>query len=100
MSNSEYLRLKSAPPVLTVKEDAKDVRVKWISVMCDNEYEISFRKNDDGNFEMSGGRFSLLNFQFVYPSSDMEWAADEGNWKEVFNMMNTGTGAIQSVKSR
>ena len=96
----DYVRAMNNPPVLEVKKDAKEVRLVWLSVMCDNRYEMSFKKNADGEFRLYIPRFAYSNFQIKFYESDLEWAADEGNWDEVFKMMNTGVGLVESVKSR
>jgi hypothetical protein len=48
----------------TVKENAREVIFYVVSCMCDNKYTLHFRKNDDGDFKMSGMGFALSNFQF------------------------------------
>jgi len=100
MSNSIYRDLLISPPKLEVVKDAKEVVMKVISVMCDNKYTLSLKKNKEGNFKMYTHGFAYSNFQIKYDMDDIEWTADEGNWPEVFKMINTGTELIQSVKSR
>lgn len=97
---SKYRDLRINQPQLQVKDNATEVIFKTISVMCDNVHYIRFRINDRGTFSMSGMGFSLSNWQMKHPTHEIEWMADEGNWVEVMRMINTGTSAIESVKSR
>jgi hypothetical protein len=68
--------------------------------MCDNVYYITFKKNNDGDFKMSGGMFSLNNFQFKHVQHEIEWEADENMWGGVIAMINSGTSVVEEVKSR
>lgn len=97
---SKYRELMSSPPKLTIKEGAREVIFKTVSCMCDNVHYITFRKNDNGDFKMSGGGFSLSNWQMKHPIHDIEWEADDNNWEGVIEMINSGTELIESVKSR
>ena len=84
----------------TVKENAREVIFYVVSCMCDNWYTLHFRKNDRGDFRMSGGRFSLSNFQFKFKPFEMEWEADQENWIDVVDMINSGTVKVEKVISR
>jgi hypothetical protein len=97
---STYVELKRNAPKLNVKKGAREVIVETVSCMCDNRHSIRFKKNSDGDFKMNGGGFSLSNWQMKYPKYDIEWKADEGDWNEVFEMINSGTEVIERVKSR
>ena len=102
---SKFRELNQNPPKLTIKKGAKEVIFTTISCMCDNKSTIRLRKNDDGEFKMSGMGSSLSNWQFGYREGgiepyQIEWEADSGNWKEVERMINSGTERIASVISR
>ena len=102
---SKYQELNQNPPKLTIKKGAKEVIFTTISVMCDNKSTIRLRKNDNDEFKMSGMGHSLSNWQFGYREGgiepyQIEWEADNGNWKEVERMINSGTERIASVVSR
>lgn len=97
---SQYRELFLNPPKLTIKDGAREVIFKTVSCMCDNVHYITFRKNDQGDFRMSGGGFALSNWQMKHAIHDIEWEADDANWKEVIKMINSGTELIESVKSR
>ncbi|MEA3352414.1 MAG: hypothetical protein U9Q33_01160 [Campylobacterota bacterium] len=72
--------------------------------MCDNISYIRFKQQDNGEFKLShynnhvGLAFS--NLQCKYPSHDILWEADEQNWSEVIDMINSGTSLISDVKYR
>ena len=102
---SKYQELRQSPPKLDIKQGADEVIFTTISCMCDNKHSIRFRKNNDGNFKMSGMGFSLSNWQFGFREGgidpyQIEWEADEGNWSEVIRMINSGTELIKKVVSR
>ena len=83
-----------------IKKNAKELRIHVVASMCDNKYLLSLKKNDNGEFRMSGGRFALSNFGFESPVYEIEWAADEGNWIEVINIINSGYQRIDKIVSR
>ena len=49
---------------------------------------------------MSGNGYALSNFGFKSPVYEIEWAADEGNWSEVIDIINSGYQRIHKIKSR
>ena len=97
---SKYQELRMNPPKLSIKGGAREVIFTVISCMCDNVYYISFKKIGDGDFKMSGNGFALSNFQMRHPKHEIEWVADEEGWDEVIAIINSGTVAVESVKSR
>ena len=98
---SKYESLKYNPPKLEIKEDVREVMFNLISCMCDNRGTIRFKKNSEGDFKMDGLGQSLSNFQMKqHKTYEIEWFADEGKWKEVIQIINSGTSVIESVKSR
>lgn len=104
---SKYQELRMNPPsvVKDIKKNAKEVIFYVVSCMCDNKYTLRFRKNEQGEFKMSGMGYSLSNFQFGYRHGgwkpfEIEWEADNGNWLDVKNMINSGTVVIEKVISR
>ena len=106
MKNSRYFELTKYPPKLEVVEGAKEVILEMVSCMCDNRHLLVLRKNNDGDFKLNspprngGYGQALSNFQMKWPVYAIEWEADTGNWNVVFSMINSGTEAIESVKSR
>ena len=97
---SKYRALRQNPPKLIIKEGVREVIFTTISCMCDNIHYLSFKKNDSGDFKMSGNGFSLSNWLMKHPKHDIEWEADGGDWDRVIEMINSGTEVIESVKSR
>jgi hypothetical protein len=94
------MMLRTIPPKMDIKEDAREVIFTTISCMCDNKHIVKFKKNSEGDFKMSGGGSALSNWQFKNSVSDIEWAADEQDWTNVIAMMNMSTEVIQDAKSR
>jgi len=97
---SKYRALRQNPPKLIIKEGVREVIFTTISCMCDNVRYLSFKKDDSGDFKMSGNGFSLSNWLMKHPKHDIEWEADSENWDKVIGMINSGTALIESVKSR
>jgi hypothetical protein len=97
---SKYQELRMNPPKLTIKDGAREIIFTTISCMCDNVHYISFKKNDSGDFKMSGNGYSLRNWQMKHPIHDIEWEADANEWGGVIAMINSGTSVISEVKSR
>ena len=104
---SKYQELLNNPPKVyqEVKKDAKEVIFYVVSCMCDNKHTLRFRKNDDDEFKMSGMGQALSNFQFGYKEGgikpfEIEWEADNQNWIDVVDMINSGTVKIEKVISR
>ena len=104
---SKYQELLQNPPRVrsSIKKNAKEVIFYVVSCMCDNKHTLKFRKNDDDEFKMSGMGQALSNFQFGYKEGgikpfEIEWEADNGNWTDVIEMINSGTSKIEKVISR
>lgn len=97
---SKYSSLRQNPPKLSVKENAREVIITTISCMCDNVHYLTLKKNSEGDFVLHRHGHAYSNWQMKYPQHDIEWAADEGNWNQVFRMINSGTSAISEIKSR
>ena len=100
MDYSIWNYYRNNAPVLKIKENAKEVIFTTYSVMCDNKAYIRLKKNEDGEFQMTGMGRSLSNWQMEYKAYEIERAADEKNWSEVIKMINSGTAVIGSVQSR
>jgi len=104
---SKYQELIQNPPRVyqEVKKNAKEVIFYVVSCMCDNKYTLRFRKNDNNEFKMSGMGFALSNFQFGLREGgikpfEIEWEADQENWIDVVDMINSGTVKVEKVISR
>jgi len=97
---SRYGELLRKPPVLTVKGKPREIKIDLVSCMCDNRYRWTIKKDKDGEWKINTGMFAYSNWQIDHGRDDIEWVADEGNWNEVFSMINTGTSKIESIKYR
>lgn len=97
---SKYQTLVYNRPKLEIKEGAREVIFNLISCMCDNKYTLRLKKDEEGDFKLDGRGFSLSNFQFKCKPYEIEWSADEGEWRNVIQMINSGTSVIESVVSR
>ena len=97
---SKYGELLRKPPVLTVKGKPREIKIDLVSCTCDNRYRWTIKKDKDGEWKINTGMFAYSNFQIEHGRDDIEWIADEGNWNEVFSMINTGTSKIESIKYR
>lgn len=96
----KYVELSRKPPTLIVKNDAKEVIIHLVSCMCDNKALMTLKKNSEGDFKLSTNSNAYSNFQIHYNKYEIEWAADNGDWDEVFRMINSGTSNIEKIASR
>jgi ssDNA-binding Zn-finger/Zn-ribbon topoisomerase 1 len=100
---SKYKELLNNPPVFTKLYDSENLReviFETISCMCDNKGFLKLKKNNEGDFKLSGNGFAISNWQMQHAKHDIEWEADAANWGMVVNMINTGTSKIASIKNR
>jgi hypothetical protein len=103
---SKYQELITNPPRFTViqtiskTKDPKEVIFKVVSCMCDNVHYFRFKKNNNDEFKLDCIGHHYGNFGIKIPKHELEWNADEGKWREVFNSINSGTSVIESVQSR
>ena len=97
---SKYGELLRKPPVLEVYGKPREMKIDLVSAMCDNRYRWTIKENEDGDYKISTSPFAYSNFQTDHRKDDIEWTADEGEWDEVFEMINSGTSKIESIKYR
>ncbi len=97
---SRYSSLRNNPPVIKVKDNARELVITTVSCMCDNVHFLKLKKNSEGDFKLDSMQFSLNNWQLKHPRHEIEWAADEGQWGRVFEMLNSGVEAVSDVISR
>jgi hypothetical protein len=97
---SKYQELLVNPPKLKIEGKPKEIKIDLVSCMCDNRYRWTIKKNEDGDYRINTHGFAYSNFQIKDRKDDIEWVADEGKWEKVFNMINSGTKKIESVKYR
>jgi len=97
---SQFHALRKNPPVIKIKDGVREVIFTLISAMCDNKSTLAFKKDASGDFKANLLGEAFGNIQAKHDKIDMEWAADEGNWKSVIKMINTGTSQVGSVRQR
>ncbi len=101
-----YKNLVKNPPRLNLpgKEETKSIKevvFDMCSVMCDNRYRFTFKKNEAGEFRLLRHGFAYSNFQIKgYRSDDLEWLADDGDWNDVVSAINSGVQLVEKTKYR
>jgi len=94
-----YNKLRLNPPTLKVEGKPREMKIDVVSVMCDNKYRWKV-KQVDGDYKISTSPFSFRNFQTKFRKDDIEWEMDNGNWNQVFDMINSGTILVEQIKYR
>jgi hypothetical protein len=97
---SKYQELLENPPKLKIEGKPKEIKIDLVSCMCDNRYRWTIKQNEDGDYRINTHGFAYSNWQIKDRKDDIEWIADEGNWRKVFNMINSGTSKIEAIKYR
>ena len=97
---SKYNELRFNPPKLKVEGKPRQIKIDLISSMCDNKYRFSVSLNNDGDYKIFTNGFAWSNFGIKHKKDDIEWAMDDGNWDEVFDMINSGYELIEKIKYR
>ena len=97
---SIYQKLRTNPPKIEVKENAREVIFNTISCMCDNSGVLKFKKAENGDFKVSGGISAISNWDMKSDVDELLWAADDQNWDLVVSIINSGTTKVQKVRSR
>ena len=105
---SEYKRIQKKNDLLDfelslgqqVKQDAREVIFHTVASMCDNKHMFRFKKNAEGDFNLTCNGFAFSNFGIKNDKYELEWAADEGNFFDVVQMINSGYQLVEKVVSR
>tara|TARA_R100000935_G_C2760398_1_gene133378 strand:+ start:265 stop:564 length:300 start_codon:yes stop_codon:yes gene_type:complete len=92
--------LRKAPVLPVIKGKPREMKIDLVSCMCDNRYRWTIKENEDGDYKINCHGQAYSNFQIDHRRDDIEWTADSGEWDEVFEMINTGTILIESIKYR
>ena len=79
-------------------KNPSEVTFTLIDPMKNKRY-IQFKK-ENGKFEVSGLGQDLGNYQMKTTTRDLEWAADDGDWDEIAESIETGIMKIVDCKSR
>ena len=97
---SRYRELLTKPPMLEVYGKPREIKIDLVSATCDNKSRWTIKQNEDGDYKINCHGQAYSNFQTDHGKDDIEWIADEGDWEQVFDMINTGTSIIESIKYR
>ena len=97
---TKYQELYYNPPKFKVEGKPREIKINLVSCMCDNEYRWTIKQNEDGDYKINTHGFAYSNWQMKARKDVIEWVADDENWELVFNMINSGTSKIESVKYR
>lgn len=97
---TKYQELLENPPKLKIEGKPREIKINLVSCMCDNKYRWTIKQNEDGDYKINTHGFAYSNWQIKDRKDDIEWIADEGDWDEVFEMINTGTSKVESIKYR
>jgi hypothetical protein len=86
---SKFRELRLNPPKLTIKEGAREVIFKTIDAMCDNVHYITFKKNEEGDFErdVSVDRIYNLNNSLIIEEENPKIKINDSAKKNVLNSL-------------
>jgi hypothetical protein len=65
-----------------------------------NQYRMTFKKDERGDYKIFCHGQAFGNFQIKCGVDDLEWIADDGDWKEVVNTINSGVKSVTGIKAR
>lgn len=83
-----------------VVKDAREIQIHTVAGMCDNKHVLTLKKGVDGDFKLHRNGQAYSNFGIKFEQYELEWAADEGNFVKVFEMINSGFQVVEKIKSR
>ena len=83
-----------------IVENPKEVIFHTVAGMCDNKNMFRFKKDASGEFKLSCNGFAYSNFGIKGDKYELEWAADEGDFFDVIQMINSGFQLVERVVSR
>ena len=83
-----------------VVKNAREIQIHTVAGMCDNKHILTLKKNAEGDFKLHRNGQAYSNFGIKYDQYELEWAADEGDFVKVFEMINSGFQVVEKVKSR
>ena len=105
---SEYQRIQKLNKLVCFQEqleeqivqNPKEVIFHTVASMCDNKHMFKFKKDASGEFKLSCNGFAYSNFGIKGDKYELEWAADEGDFFDVIQMINSGYQLVERVVSR
>ena len=83
-----------------IVENPREVIFHTVAGMCDNKHMFKFKKNAEGDFNLTCNGFAYSNFGIKNNKYELEWAADEGNFFNVIQMINSGYQVVEEIASR
>jgi hypothetical protein len=83
-----------------IVQNPKEVIFHTVASMCDNKYLFKFKKDDNGEFQLSCNGFAYSNFGIPNNKYELEWAADDDRFFNVIQMINSGYQVVEKVVSR
>ena len=83
-----------------IVQNPREVIFHTVASMCDNKYKFRFKKNAEGDFNLTCNGFAYSNFGIKNNKYELEWAADEGDFFNVIQMINSGYQVVEKVASR
>ena len=83
-----------------IVQNPREVIFHTVASMCDNKYKFRFKKNAEGDFNLTCNGFAYSNFGIKGNKYELEWAADEGNFFNVIQIINSGYQVVEKVVSR
>ena len=83
-----------------IVENPREVIFHTVASMCDNKHMFKFKKNAEGDFNLTCNGFAYSNFGIKNNKYELEWAADEGNFFNVIQMINSGYQVVEEIASR
>ena len=105
---SEYKRIQKLNRSVCFQEqleeqiiqNPREVIFHTVARMCDNKHMFRFKKNAEGDFNLTCNGFAYSNFGIKGDKYELEWAADEGDFFDVIQMINSGFQLVERVVSR
>lgn len=94
-----YSQLVKSPPQIQIAENATEMKIHLVSVMCDNKYMISMTRFTTG-WQLNTRGQAFHNFQMKCYQYEIEWAADAKDWSTMTKLLNSGTSVIEKIVSR
>jgi hypothetical protein len=65
-----------------------------------NQYRMTFKKDERGDYKIFCHGQAFGNFQIKCGVDDLEWIADDGDWKSVVDKINSGVKTVTGIKAR
>ena len=83
-----------------IVQNPREVIFHTVASMCDNKYKFRFKKNAEGDFNLTCNGFTYSNFGIPNDKYELEWAADDDRFFNVIQMINSGYQVVEKVVSR